>query len=188
MSGLGLKVEALLLIVLLRELESKILLADGRSHGHLSTGTPSGSEHEAGSELRTAGRAHDISLILLGERSEAGRCEALGQGTALVSSGLECMLRDLPVFVCAAWSFFHDILHHRAEIRRECAVPSLHGRSERRRLAVPRRRTVVGGRTTRESDRARMEYGRVRRQVGRALTSGHGDRGSEGVGRVGRLD
>lgn len=79
--GWWFRIEILLLLVLLllRELEADVVLANGRSHRHGGARTSPGSKHEVRRELRAARRSNGIGLLLLlsGKRSEPGGCEAL---------------------------------------------------------------------------------------------------------------
>ena len=73
--------------LLLRELESDILLADRWTHGTARATSSLGSgttKHETGSQLGTTGRSQHLALVLLSESGESWGGKALREGAAVV--------------------------------------------------------------------------------------------------------
>ncbi len=126
-------------VLLLRELEAKVLLVDGRTHGKVRARTAACTEHEVWSKLGTTGGAEVVLLLLLGGKgSKAGRREVLREGATRVS-GLVRVLRDFALFGEGVTVPIFCVLHHGTEIRRVRIGRPKRGRTKRSRLAVPRR-------------------------------------------------
>ena len=107
--------------LLLRELETEIILTDRRAHGTVCTTSSSGTttpKHEPGSQLGTTRRTQNLALILLSKSSKSWGSEALREGAAVV--GL-LLLAETGVTVNLAFfegngSIF-SILHHDTQVR-----------------------------------------------------------------------
>lgn len=104
-------------LLLLRELEVKIVLVDGRRHGTTSASRTS-AEHEVGSKLGAPGGTVVIALFLLGSKSgKAGGHKALRLRASLMSGLLLLLLLvevllNFTIFVgCMARAIF-GILYH----------------------------------------------------------------------------
>ena len=124
---LGIKRAGLLLLLLLRELESDILLIDWRTHGIVRAASSSGTatKHETRGQLGTTRRPQNLTLILLGESSEPWRGETLRESAAVVTLLLlaeASVTLDLALFVMNG---IFGVLHHDTQVRSvapECIV------------------------------------------------------------------
>lgn len=126
-------------VLLLRELEAKVLLVDWRTHGKVRARTAACTEHEVGSKLRTTGRAEVVLFLLLGGKGgKAGRREVLREGATRMS-GLVRVLGDFALFDEGVTVPVFRVLHHGAEIRGVRIGRPKRGRTERSCLAVPGR-------------------------------------------------